>query len=136
MTFWLRRCSEQSRRPKEHHAPGAVAEDLDLDVAGRVDQLLEVEARVLEVHAGEALDGGVGLFESVGVGAAAHSDAAATGRALQHHRVADLACGAPPFGHSGQKTGPGQQRQAGLRGQGACGVLETEGAESDPPSGR
>ena len=44
MTFWLRRCSEQSRSPRADDPPGAVAEDLHLDVAGALDAALEEHA--------------------------------------------------------------------------------------------
>ena len=41
MTFWLRRCTEQSRTPSAHAVPCAVGDHLDLDVPGAGDQALQ-----------------------------------------------------------------------------------------------
>jgi hypothetical protein len=46
ITFWLRRCSEQSRSKQVHDVAVAVAEHLHLDVARAGDHLLEQDARV------------------------------------------------------------------------------------------
>ena len=46
--FWWRRWSEQSRSPRWTHGAVGVGEDLHLDVAGAVDQPLEVDAAVAE----------------------------------------------------------------------------------------
>ena len=68
---------------------GSVAEDLHLRCARDRDELFEVEPRLLEVRASQAIGGVEGLCELAVVGAASHADAAAPGGALQHHRVAD-----------------------------------------------
>ena len=77
----------------------------------RLDVLLEVAARLLEVGLRQPRDRLEGLAELAAVGAAAHADAAAAGRALQHHRVADplaarRACAMPV-----SRPGARQQRQ-------------------------
>ena len=48
MTFWWRRCTEQSRSNRCTVVPGRVGEDLHLDVARAHDGLLEEHARVAE----------------------------------------------------------------------------------------
>ena len=47
-SFWWRRWSEQSRSPRATIVPVGVAEQLDLDVAGRPDLALEVDGAVAE----------------------------------------------------------------------------------------
>ncbi|OIQ81148.1 hypothetical protein GALL_370930 [mine drainage metagenome] len=111
-----------------HHMPGAVAEHLHLDVARRLHILLQVDAGFLEVGARQTLDPRVGLLQLVFAPDQLHADAAAAGRALEHHRKAD----APRLGQRmagvGQQAGSRQQRHAILPRQFARGVLEAEGA--------
>ena len=71
--------------------------------------------------------GGVeGLCELAVVGAASHPDAAASGGALEHHRVADTFGCFERFIEIGKKTRAGQERQIALLGERASHVLETE----------
>ena len=100
MTFWLRRCTEQSRTPSAHAVPCAVGDHLDLDVPGAGDQALQEHDAAAErprrLLAGALVRvGELGLVRD-------HADAApaaARGR-LQHQRVADL----------------GRRRQGGVQG--------------------
>ena len=68
----------------------AVAEHLDLDVARLLDELLDEHAVVAEARQPLAL-GGVEALAHLGLAPReAHALAAAAGRGLHHHRIADL----------------------------------------------
>jgi hypothetical protein len=95
-------------------------------VAGRVDELLEVAARLLEVALGQARDGRERLAQLAAVGAAPHPDAAAARRALQHHRVADPLRRAAGLRDVLQQLRARQQRQLRLGRERARRVLEAE----------
>ena len=58
MTFWLRRCTEQSRSPSGNDVPVAVAENLHLDVPGMLDEFFEEDAALLEIIVGQPADRG------------------------------------------------------------------------------
>jgi len=81
MTFWCRRCSEQS-------AVG-VGQHLELDVARARDVTLEDQARVAEGVLGLAARGGQGLGQVGGLAYHAHTLAASAGRGLDQQRPAD-----------------------------------------------
>ena len=88
----------------------AVAEHLHLDVAGALDQLLDIEPAVAEggLRLGAAPAASAGA-NSVGVAGDADAAAAAAGRRLDHHRKADLLDdrAAPPRGRRSGRSLPG-----------------------------
>ncbi len=67
----------------------AVGQDLDLDVTGLVDELFEVDARVLERGLGLVPGGAERVDEGLLLAADAHSLAAAAGRGLDQDGEAD-----------------------------------------------
>ncbi len=104
----------------------AVAEELHLDVARALDELLQEQAGVLEVGAGQALNGVIGRIQLGLVAHQAHADAATAGRALEHHGVADAKGFLPCVGRVLQQATAGQERHLMLLGQRARGVLQAE----------
>jgi hypothetical protein len=72
-----------------HHVAVVVADDLELDVAGVVEVLLDVDVAVAEGGLGLALRGAKVRAELVGVAHHAHAAAAAAGHRLDDHRVSD-----------------------------------------------
>ena len=72
-----------------NYATGTVAENLHFDVAGLNDALLEINAAVGEVGSRQAFDRGKRFGQFVSRGAGANTDAPASGRALQHYRIAN-----------------------------------------------
>ena len=89
-TFWWRRWIEQSRSPRWTPLPVAVEQDLDLDVAGALEEPLEDEAVVVERGLGLAAGGGERRSaRRSGVADGAHALATAAGRRLDQQRVAD-----------------------------------------------
>ena len=109
----------------EHPAP-PVAEHLHLDVTGRADVALEVEAGVPEVRAAEPLHAVEGRAQRRLVRAHLHADAAPAGGALEHDRPADGVGGPDRVLHVVEQLAPRQQRHAGARGELAGAVLEPE----------
>ncbi len=92
MIFWWRRWIEHSRSPRCTSVAVAVAEDLDLDVAGRGRRSARGRrGRRRSRRCGLALRRGHGLVEIAGDVDDAHALAAAAGRGLHEQRVADLA---------------------------------------------
>ena len=88
-SFWWRRWSEQSRSPMATTRPDRVAQQLDLDVARRPDDALQVDRAVAE--RGERL-GRSGGQRGRQVGRRrdqAHAPSATAGRRLDHDREAD-----------------------------------------------
>ena len=69
--------------------PVRIEQDLDLDVAGTLDQALEDEALVAEGGPRLASRGGELVGQPVGVAHRAHALAATAGRGLDEHRGAD-----------------------------------------------
>ena len=69
--------------------PAAVEQELDLDVAGTLDEALEDEPVVAECGQGFAAGGGEVGFEAIRRADRAHALATATGRRLDEQRVAD-----------------------------------------------
>ena len=67
-----------------------IAEDLHLDVAAALDVLLDEHAAAGEVGLAQARHRLEAFVQLELVAADAQADATATGRALEHHRVADL----------------------------------------------
>ncbi len=94
MTFWWRRCSEQSRSNRWTTLPCAVAEHLHLDVARAGDVLLQQHAVVAEAGAGLALARGQRRGEILGLVDLAHALAAAAGHGLDQHGKPILAASA------------------------------------------
>jgi hypothetical protein len=110
-TFWLRRCSEQSRVPDGPDPALAVGQDLDLDVAGVGDHGLQEHGVVAEGGGGLGAGAGEGLLEVGEVAADPDAPAATTGRGLDHQRVPiRSACCGPPRASS---TGPPLQGATG-----------------------
>ena len=72
-----------------HEMPLPVAEDLDLDVPGLLDELLEEHPFVAEGGGGLGLRPREPLLELGVVAGDAHALAATAGRGLDHHRIAD-----------------------------------------------
>src|SRR3984885_347423 len=109
-----------------------VGKELDLDVAGTFDELFEINLARSEGALGFTLRGLKRSFEFIAMSDRAHAFTAATGRCLEHHRIADLAghriClfergKAPGRARNARHTGL-VRRLAGadLRPQGAHGV--------------
>ena len=86
-TFWWRRCTEQSRSKRWITLPGAVGEDLHLDVARLDDGLLDEDGRVAERALGLAHAGLDRLAQVLGVVDPAHAAAATAGDRLDEQRV-------------------------------------------------
>src|SRR3989440_9033827 len=91
-----------------------VAEDLDLDVAGRLEIALDVDLGAAEGALRAPAGGRERASELAGARHLRYADAAAAGGRLEDHRIADLA-GHPPGGH-GVRDGlgtAGHDRHAG-----------------------
>ena len=74
-----------------HHAAARVAEDLDLDVARRLEEALHEQGARAEGGLGASLGGREGGGQARLVLDPHHADAAAARRRLDHHRIADPA---------------------------------------------
>ena len=48
MSFWWRRCTEQSRSPRHQRLPCSSRKHLELDVTGPLDELLHIQVAVAE----------------------------------------------------------------------------------------
>ena len=114
---------------KRHHAAGTIAEDLHLHVARLADEALEIDAGIAEARPRRALDTGIVLAQLLGRGAQTHADAAATGGALEHHRITDGLGRREGGVQIRQQAGAGQEGHAAGAGEVARGVLEAEGAQ-------
>ena len=110
-----------------HHLPAAVTEQLHLDVAGALDELFQEQACVLEVGTRQTRHSLEGRCHLGRVADQPHADAAATGRALEHHRVANALGLAAGLGQVGQQAAAGQQWHTVGQRQLARGVLQAEG---------
>ena len=91
MSFWWRRCTEQSRSPRWMHVAVRVAEDLELDVARPLEVLLDVDRAVAERRERLGARHLEAARELVGVARDAHPLAAAARGGLDDDREADLA---------------------------------------------
>ena len=76
--------------PERDDPPVPVAQDLDLDVARSLDEALDVDGRVVEAGAGFGGGATERGLEFLLFAHQAHALAAAAGRGLEHHRIADL----------------------------------------------
>ncbi len=104
-----------------------VAEDLDLDVAGALDQLLQVDLVLAEGRLGLALGGGDLLQEARLVADDAHAASAAAPGGLQHDGIADaLGLGLHDLHVVGQRIGRRHHRHAGGDREVARGDLVAE----------
>ena len=115
ISFWWRRCTEQSRSPRWTTLPWRSAQDLDLDVAGAVDVALDVDAAVAEERPAALRPGlAVGVGERrAGSRTTPHAPAAAAGHRLDDHRVADPSASRCGVRRRRQRLeAAGQQRQA------------------------
>ena len=111
---------------QREHLAGSVAENLHFEMARNPHQLLEVEPRLLEVGASEAIGGVECLRELALVGAAPHPDASASRGTLEHHRVADACRCFERSIEIGKETRTRQERKIALLGQLTRHVLEAE----------
>ena len=107
----------------------AVAEDLNLDVAGAGDVAFEIHRGVAEVRVREADDGVVRVFELGRAVADAHADAAASAGAFEHDGIAQGVRLRERVTQIGKDAGAGQQRHAAGLGRRASSVLEREGVD-------
>jgi hypothetical protein len=88
------------------------------DVAGALDQLLQIDLVLAEGRLGLALGFSTSRQVALGSRNDAHAAAAAAPGRLQHHRVADLRRLALDFVHVvGQRLGGRHDRHAGLDGE-------------------
>ena len=92
------------------------------------DIFLEEDAGILEVVAGEALDALIHRREVARVGDELQPDAAAAGRALDHHRIADARRFAHRVPDVAEEAEPGATGTLGLQRKLARSVLQAEGA--------
>ena len=109
-----------------------VAQHLDLDVARALDELLDEDAVVAEGVLGLGANGGEALLHVLLVPGDPDALAAAAGRGLQHHRIADLAADlhgvsgvvdlADVAGHAGDPGGGGELLGFDLVAHGLDGV--------------
>ncbi len=111
-----------------------VAEHLHLDMAGALDQLLQIDLVLAEGGTGLALGLGHLARQIVGRADGAHAAAAAAPARLQHHRIADR------LGHPGdfvrivrQRLRRGHDRYADLHGEVTGGDLVAETAHRVRP---
>ncbi len=81
----------------------AVAQDLNLDVAGALQKLFKVERAVSEGGFGLRLRHAKQLFEFLAGAGNPHPLAAAAGGCLDHHRIADALGRFPREAHIGQR---------------------------------
>ncbi len=98
-------------------------------MARRFDVALDEEPADAEVAATQALHGRERRAQRALVGAERHPDAAAAGRALQHHRIADALGLDAGMLDIRQETAPWQQRNAGSRRDQTGLVLQAEAAD-------
>ncbi len=98
---------------ERQHAALRVAEHLHLDVARRDERLLEVEVAVAERGLRLGGRGLEGVVELGRVGDEPHPLAAAAGRRLQQHRVAELGGRGPRLGERRRAVGAGDERHVG-----------------------
>ena len=90
ISFWCRRCIVQSRSQRWTTLPCVVGQHLDLDVAGMLDVLFQVDVGVAEGGLGLGLGLLNGGLQGQVVQRHAHAAPAAAGRRLDQHREADL----------------------------------------------
>jgi len=111
------------------HAAPPVAEDLHLDVAATGDIALDEQARVAE-RAGCLLGRAVECRRQRALRPAQHQpDAAAAGRAFQHHGIADLGHRPPGRIQVRQQPAAGREPHAGGPGDLTRTVLQAEVAD-------
>ena len=124
ISFWWRRCTEQSRSPRTS-TPPVVGEHLHLDMAGADDGLLEVHPAVAERRQRLGRGDAVGVLDVGRVGDEPHAPPAASGGRLEQHRIADLGRHASARGprRPGGRASPGRaarRPRASPRGRGSC----------------
>ena len=90
ITFWWRRCSEQSRSKRCTHIAVRVGEDLHLDVARREHVFLDQHARIAEGRSSPRAARFRARHRTRRPVDAAHALAAAARHRLDQHRIADL----------------------------------------------
>jgi hypothetical protein len=71
------------------YVAAAVTENLDLDVAGVLDEFFQEHAAFLEVVFRQSGDGGKRYTDFGRFSNQRHANAATTGRAFQHNRISD-----------------------------------------------
>ena len=125
ISFWWRRCTEQSRSPSTSTPPSPSASTCISTWRGRDQGLLQVHAAVAERGRRLGRRQAVGVREVGGVGDQAHAAAAAAGDRLQQHRVAELGGDAAGVVGAVQAVGrAGHERHAGRLhrgfGRGSC----------------
>ena len=112
-----------------HQVAVLVAEQLDFDVAGFFDELLQVQPAVAEVGGAEALDGFEGLLQGVLRVAEPHPNAAASGSALQHHGIADVGRFERSLRNTPEQCCSGQHGRSTAGRDFTGGVFQPEGAD-------
>ena len=111
---------------EDHYFSGAVAEDLDLDVAGAGDETFEEHRIGSEARPPRPLDRLESIRERAGVGAHPHADSTATGHRFEHHRVTDALRRGQRRVYVGQHIGTRCQRNPSRVGRVASRGLVTE----------
>ena len=121
-TFWWRRWSEHSRSPSETTLPCWSPSTWISTWRGSIDVLLEVDRVVAEARRGLGARGAVGARRARPRGVDhAHPLAAAAGRGLEHHRIADLRGRGRGRLEVGQRVAAaGHHRHAGVDHQAAA----------------
>ena len=92
------------------------------------NEFFQVDARILEIGASQAVDRGIGLRQFVFAANQPHADAPPARGAFQHDRIADAGRLASRLIQVGQQPAAGQQRHAILLGQFARAMLQSERA--------
>ncbi len=103
-----------------------VAENLHFNVARLLHVFFKIDAPLLEVVAGEAVDGGERVGQLAGGADELHADAPSSGGALEHHGVADARRFAERVVGAVEQLAAGQQRHAVGFGERSGGVLEAK----------
>src|SRR4051812_38747662 len=96
---------------EREHAVG-IAQDLNLHVSGRSDDLLEVEARIAEGRLGLGSGGLKRAVELVLAVDGAHALAAAAGRSLEQDRISELRGQRPGLARRNGSPATGNERNA------------------------
>ena len=111
------------------HRAAAVAEELHLDVARDLDELLQVDAVVLEVVAPETAHGLEFLPQLLCRAAELHADAAAARGALEHDWQAHTLRFRDGLVRAREQAGAGEQRHAAIARDFPRRVLQPEAAD-------
>ena len=111
---------------EDHDPTVAQTEDLDLDVAGYLDELLHVDPALLEICLSETAHHGKPLRQLPFIPAELKADATSPGRAFQHHGIADPGGFPRRLGGVRDKIASGKHRYSGTSGKIPGDMLETE----------